>query len=732
MISLNNIKNDLLASLVVFLVAIPLCLGIALASGTSVFAGVLSGVIGGIVVGILSESRFSVSGPAAGMAAVVVSSLAQLGSYENFLLALTVAGLLQIAGGLLRAGFIANYIPTVVIKGLLGAIGILIILKQIPLAAGYIPDSLSVQKALQVANGRLDLKDFTYVLEHIKISCVFITCFSLLILGLWDKIPFQPLKLFPATFVVVLSSVSINFLWKKFVPSFYLQGDYLVTIPLSDNFLDIIHHLNYPNFLSWKNPHVYMCGFMIAIVASLETLLNLEGVEKLDKRHGYCSRNRELFAQGVGNTLAGLLGALPITSVIVRSSVNINAGGATKMSTIFHGFLLLMSLSVLDDWLNHIPISALAAILIHTGYKLAKPSLFIEVYHQGARYFLPFIITISAIIVTNLLLGIGIGLGVSLLFILYHHSHNCFTIFHEKRPSGDLQRLRLPQHATFLSRSGIIEGLNQIPNGSKVIIDARFTDYIDEDILGIIQDFKKTLQERNILINLEGFKTAYNIDKQDSFVDVTTYDVQASLGPDKILSMLKEGNQRFVQDIPIHKNYKRELAATSQSQHPLAVVLSCIDSRVPIELIFDLSLGDVFVTRIAGNVSDLDVIASIEFACHVAGAKLILVLGHKNCGAVKAACTHFQGLEKGKPPKVNHHINELLEKIKPALDQEIKKNKKRTKKKFVEDVTRSHVNLTQKEIYKGSEVLRGLIDSGKIKLIGAYYDLETGKVDFTF
>lgn len=729
MFPLNTIKNDFLASIVVFLVAVPLCLGIALACDLPVFTGILSGVIGGIVVGALSESRFSVSGPAAGMVAVVLSTTHHLGGYENFLLALMLAGLIQIVGGMLRVGFIANYIPTVVIKGLLGAIGILIVIKQLPLAFGYAPDPASLHEALHLDNGKLELQDLTFIFQHLHPGCVFITFFSLLILCFWDKIPSKALKMVPPTFVVVLFAVLINFLWEKFLPSLHLKAPYLVNLPLSDSLLDVASQFKYPNFSLLKNPSVYFYAFMIAIVASLETLLNIEGIEKLDKRQRYCSRNKELFAQGVGNTISGLLGGLPITSVIVRSSVNINAGADSKLSTIFHGTFLIFSLWILDDWLNFLPVSALAAILLYTGYKLAKPSLFQEVYKQGHRYFLPFILTIISIITTNLLLGIGIGLVISLLFILAHHSNNCFTIFHEKRPSGEVQRLRLPQHATFLSRAAIINSLHHLPQNSKIILDARFTDYIDEDILGIIKEFKGSLKEKNILVNLEGFKEHYDIDKQDSFIDVTTYDVQTSLTPDKILAMLKEGNQRFVHNVPIYKNYRKELTATSQTQHPLAVVLSCIDSRVPIELIFDLSLGDIFVTRIAGNVLNEDVIASMEYACHVAGAKLILVLGHKNCGAIKEACHHFQNPGQEETPS-NKHIYQLLEKIKPALDREAAHSSPGEKQdKFIEAVTRRHVSLVQAELQEKSVILRDLLDKKKIKLVGGFYNIETGEVD---
>lgn len=718
----KTIKQNLLASIPVFLVSIPLCLGIALASNVPLFAGILTGIIGGIVVGFLSESRVSVSGPAAGMIAVVLTAVSQLGSYQLFLLALLLAGGIQLLGGLFRTGFIANYVPATVIKGLLAAIGILIIINQIPLAFGYFKDSSSVLEALHLTEQSLDVGAFDIVLSHISYGSAIISCLSLIVLFSWDKIPHKRLKMLPSSCVVVILGIAINGIYQLLDNGFALKAYHLVNIPIIHSFSDLTTQFQHPDLSGLLNVKVYMYAVMIAIVASLETLLNLEGIEKIDKSHRYCSRDKELIAQGAGNLISGLLGGLPITSVIVRSSVNIYAGATSKLSSIFNGFLLILSLTLMASLLNYIPIASLAAILIHTGFKLATPKLFKDIYAQGARYFIPFLITVIAIIASNLLLGIIIGLVCSLFFILKDNSQSCFSIVSEKHPSGDVLRLMLPQQLTFLNRAAMISGLNAIPAHTKVIIDATSTDFIDEDIVEIIKEDKDILaKEKNILFNFEGFKEHYDIKHKNSFIQATTYDVQSSLAPQDVLMLLQEGNARFVNNTPIRKNYKQQMAATEDSQHPMAVVLGCIDSRVPVELVFNLSLGDVFVARIAGNIANEDILGSIEFACDVAGAKLIVVLGHKGCGAVKAACENFQ----------LGHLTQLIDKIKPAVMLEQERHlQHEDQQTFITQVAQNNVELTKHWIYEHSAILKNLISTGKVGLIGAFYDISTGQVTF--
>lgn len=723
MLNLNNLKNDLTAGIVVFLVAIPLCLGIALASGASLFAGIISGIIGGIVVGMLSDSRVSVSGPAAGMIAIVLTAVSALGSYQAFLLALFIAGILQILIAYCRAGFIAEYIPSNVIQGLLVAIGILIIIKQLPLAIGYYSQTHTLQQSLKVAQETLSFEPLSALFTHISLGAMIIATFSLAILIFWSKLPFKFAKMIPGAVVVVIAAIVINHCFNYFSPQFVLENSHLVNIPINNNISAIFSQFKHPSFSEWSNFNIYLYAIIIAIVASLETLLNLEGAEKIDPHHRYSSRNKELLAQGVGNTLSGLIGGLPITSVIVRTSVNIEAGAKSKHATIFHGIFLLCSLVLIPQWLNKIPIAALATIMVYTGFKLARVSLFKEMYQKGFPYFFPFIVTIFAIVSINLLIGILIGLATSFFFILRMNSKQCFMTVNEKHPSGNVLRLILPQQVTYLNKASIVKTLKQIEPDLKVVIDAQRAHYIDNDILEIIDNFKNyQAPEKNIQLNLEGFKSNYPLENQTNFITATTYDVQSNITPAEILEVLYEGNQRFIQNTPIHKNYSQQIAATIKSQHPIAVVLSCIDSRVPVELIFDVSVGDMFVARVAGNIINNDILASMEFACSIIGVKLIMILGHKNCGAIKAACDNM----------TMGHLSQLIEKIKPAIQAETQTNENRdsSNDEFVTNVTCINIQHVKNNIYQRSDVLRKLIDQQQIAVTGAIYDVETGMVKF--
>lgn len=726
----SNIKNDFLASLVSFLVVVPICLGVAVASNAPAASGIISCMIGAFIIGFISESKLSISTPTSSVMAVLLAAAASLGGYPELLCAIVLAGVFQMLFGFFRLGMIANYIPVIVIKGLLCAIGVLIIIKQLPVVIGYSMDLNKIYQVIHIENSASHLRDFAIPEMHLNISCIIISAISLFILTSWHRVKHKKLSQVPATCIAVLVAVVINYIWMKVSPQLYLPKEYLVSFPISDSITDIGLGKNHPKLSTLYNPDVYFFAMMIAMVTSLETLLNLEGVEKLDKNHRYSSRNRELAAQGIANIVCGIFGGIPLTVSIVSSSLNITSGAKTKLSSFFLGVLLLLSLWILDDWLRFIPMPVLAAILLHTGYTLIKPKSFKAIYMQGYTYLIPFILTVLFIVFTNILLGVIVGLVASVGFILKQHSKNCFTVYNEKRLYAKVHRYVLPQHVTFLNRAAIIQELNHIPHNSKIIIDARYAEYIDDDIIEIIKESKAALKEKGILVNLEGFKKHYDIDNLEMFTDVTTHDVQNSLTPNKILLMLKEGNKRFINNTPVHKNYKKEISATSQYQHPLAVIFSCIDSRVPVEVVFDLSLGDVFVARVAGNVVDNNILASVEYACHVAGAKLIIVLGHKNCGAIQSACQHFMSDKlKGVIPPKNHIIG-LLEKVKPAIDIVRKQFGSKISKFFVEKVTKQHVLLTKDDIYSRSSVLRTLVDDGKVQIVGAFYDIETGKVDF--
>lgn len=716
----RNFKFDFISAIVVFLVAIPLCLGIALASGAPLFSGILSGIIGGIVVGTFSGSAVSVSGPAAGMAAVVLTAIGQLGGFDTFLLALAISGILQIVVGSLRAGFIADYVPSNVVQGLLCAIGILLIFKQLPLAFTLSANMNELKMHLLDMTEGFSLHDLSF---HINSGAVILSLISFAILVYFDKTRIKWLKVVPGPIVVVIAGIILNEIF-VLTNSYLAQNTpQLVNIPRHDGLMDFFNQMSMPNWSAWNNPSVYFYALILTIVASLETLLNIKAGEKLDIQKRNASKDRELLAQGVGNFLAGLVGGLPITSVIIRTSVNIQMGSKTKVSTILHGVFILFAVILIPAMLNKIPLSSLAAILIYTGYKLTKPTIYKTIYKQGADRFIPFIATTISIVAFNLLAGILIGLAVSLFYILKSNSQARIDIIKEIYPNGITSRLILPQQTTFLNKASLVAELESIPPKAQLIIDARYSTYIDKEIVEYIKEFQEEKAcHKEISLNLIGFKENYNIHNYIDFINVTTYDVQANLEPHQVLSILKEGNQRFLNDTRIHRSLKIDIKHTATTQHPIAVVLGCIDSRVPVETIFDMSFGDLFCARVAGNVVNDDVLASIEYACHVVGAKLIVVLGHTRCGAIQAACNDVK----------QGHITQLLAKIKPSIDAENHTTGDRSGEnhKFVHNVTELNIANTLLHLYQESKILASMIDKDEVGLVGALYDVNTGEALF--
>ncbi len=719
----RSLKFDFIGAIVVFLVAIPLCLGTALASGAPLFSGILSGIIGGIIVGILSGSPVSVSGPAAGMAAVVLGAISQLGDFNVFLLSLMFAGILQIIVGSLRAGFIADYVPSNVVQGLLCAIGILLIFKQLPLAFTLSADLAELKMHLLDMDEGLSYKPLFALSDHINSGATIISLISFAVLVYFDKTSIKFLKIIPGPIVVVILGILLNELFIFSSSPLEQNSPQLVNLPKHDGIGDFFTQLQGPTWSAISNPKVYFYAVLLAIVASLETLLNIKAGEKLDKTRRSCSKDRELVAQGFGNMVSGLIGGIPITSVIVRTSVNIQTGSKTKFAAILHGVFILFAVILIPQTLNKIPLSSLAAILIYTGYKLTKPTIYFNIFRQGADRFIPFIATIIGIVAIDLLAGILIGLLVSLFFILKSNSQVRLDIIKEIYPNGVTNRLVLPQQTSFLNKASLVAELESIPKNSQLIIDARYSDYIDKEIVEFIKEYQQEqAPHKQISLNLIGFKETYNIHNYIDFINVTTFDVQISLLPHEALNILKEGNQRFLKDTSIHRSFKIDIKHTATTQHPIAVVLGCIDSRVPVETIFDMSFGDLFCIRVAGNVVNDDVLASIEYACNVIGAKLIVVLGHTRCGAIQAAC---DGVEKG-------HITQLLAKIKPSIDAETAttSNRRGNNIEFVHNITELNIANTLQHIYQESDILRQMTDDDEVGLVGANYDVNTGEVNF--
>lgn len=634
---LLNIRYNFPASLVVFLVALPLCLGIALASGAPLFSGIISGIVGGIVVGYLSGSALGVSGPAAGLSVVVLGYIATLNnSWEAFLLAVVLMGIIQVIAGFARLGQIANYFPTAVIKGMLTGIGLIIILKQIPHAIGY-NSEFKDDFDFETLDSSHTFSELSHMLNYITPNAVIIAIVAITIILLWDEILSKKHKFFkaiPGPLIAVISGIILsNFL--------DLQETQIVQLPVATSFGDFFSKFTTPDFSQIYNPQIYAIALTMAIIASLETLLCCDATDKLDPRKRNTPTNRELKAQGVGNIVAGLIGGLPITQVIVRSSANIDFGGRNKTSTILHGFFLLISAITIPNLLNMIPLATLACILIVVGYKLAKPEIFRKMYKLGYENFLPFIATVIGMLAFDLLKGVGLGMLVAIFFILRHNQRS---------------------------------------------------------------------------------KTSARSTSGEEFISAMTREVRDSLTPEEAIQMLKDGNKRFVNNLNLNRNLLKQINETSEQQHPFAFVLSCIDSRTSAELIFDQGLGDIFSCRIAGNVLNDDIIGSMEFACEVAGAKLIMVLGHTECGAIKGACAN---VEMGK-------LTGLLRKIKPAIKTAKAEIEQFNSKDhdLVEHVAAINTKEVTKHITKESKIIRDLHTQGKIAIICGMYDVATGVVEF--
>jgi MFS superfamily sulfate permease-like transporter len=504
----KNLRADIPSSVVVFFVALPLCLGIALASGAPLFSGLIAGIVGGVVVGALSGSSLGVSGPAAGLAAIVLIAIGDLGGFENFLLAVVLGGAIQILFGLLQMGIIAYYFPSSVIKGMLTGIGIIIILKQIPHFFGYDTDP-GGDFAFFQENGENTFSEITNAFSFINPGATAIGMIGLFILILWGNVLSKKGKIFqiiqgPLVAVVVgiiyFLITSGNDFWR-------ISSNHLVSVPVPEDASSFISQFSFPNFKAITNPQVWITAFTIALVASLETLLCVEATDKLDPTRRVTPTNRELLAQGSGNIISGLIGGLPITQVIVRSSANIQSGGKTKMASILHGFLLLISVVLIPTFLNKIPLSVLAAILFIVGYKLAKPSLFKVMFEKGWKQFVPFIVTIVGIVFTNLLLGIMFGLAVSALIVIVKSFQNSHFLHLEDKSNGSHRiKMTLAEEVTFFNKGAILKELDNLPNNTFLELDVRNTIYIDDDIVEILEDFLEKSKDREINIQVNSSK----------------------------------------------------------------------------------------------------------------------------------------------------------------------------------------------------------------------------------
>jgi SulP family sulfate permease len=505
----KELKSDIPASIVVFFVAVPLCLGIALASGAPLFSGIIAGIIGGIIVGISSGSALGVSGPAAGLAVIVLTSIATLGSWPAFLLAVVLAGLIQLAMGFAKAGFIAYFFPSSVIKGMLTGIGLLIVLKQIPHALGYDKDTEGDDAFFQ-ADGENTFSALASAFEWITPGAILIASISIAILILWDTVLTKKHKIFQliqGPIVVVILGIVMNYLFQSGILNFSLASDQVVQLPVAENFSQFLTQFTFPDFTQLTNPEIYKIALVMAIVASLETLLCVEATDKIDPFKRVTPTNRELKAQGLGNILSGMIGGLPITQVIVRSSANISFGGKTKMSAILHGVFLLISAITIAGLLNMIPLASLAAILIMVGYKLAKPKLFKEMYQLGWEQFIPFVATVVAILLTDLLKGITIGLLFGIFYTLRHSYRNSHHL-QSNTSTEDGQKvyhLALAEEVSFFNKASVLKVLDEIPADSKVIIDCTKSKSIAHDVVELIVNYRTNAKTKNINVETINF-----------------------------------------------------------------------------------------------------------------------------------------------------------------------------------------------------------------------------------
>ncbi len=498
---LGSLGSDFPASVVVFLIALPLCLGIALGSGAPSFSGIIGGIVGGIVIGMLSGSQLSVSGPAAGLTAIVAVAIGKLQVFEAFLVAVVIGGILQVILGYIKAGILGDYIPSGVIKGMLAAIGLILILKQVPHLVGYEAD-FHGDETFEQKDGKNTFSELFYSFKNILPTALIIGVISILLQILWDKVLAKKAKFFklvPSPLIVVLIGVAINEWLKSSRPEWALGASHLVSIPIASTPGEFFSFFTFPDFSHLGNITVWTTALTIAIVASLETLLNIEASDELDPYKRVTPTNRELKAQGVGNLVSGLIGGLPLTSVIVRTSANVNAGAKTKMSAILHGMLLLLCVAMIPSVLNLIPYSSLAAILIYTGYKLTKPSLYADFYRKGWEQFLPFVITVVAILLTDLLIGILIGCCVGMFFVMRSNFKSAVFVVND----DNKYLFRLRKDVSFLNKPIIKRKLEQVPEESYVLIDAARADFIDKDVVEVIEDFMKHAPLKDIKVELK-------------------------------------------------------------------------------------------------------------------------------------------------------------------------------------------------------------------------------------
>lgn len=753
----KTIAKDLLAGIIVFLVALPLCLGIAIASDADPMAGLISGIVGGIIIGIFSGSHTSVSGPAAGLTAIVAAQIASLQNYETFLLAVFLGGVVQVGFGLLKAGALSAFFPSSVIKGLLAAIGVILIFKQLPLLFGYSKDmglpfghAEAIEEFEKHPHAVVDhshaigdiiftffgaMKDVFTVDSGWQLGAISVGAFSLVFLYTWDKIPKLKKSLVPAPLLVVILGSLLGWGLSQLGGAWLVTHQQLVDVPSASSLRGFVGLLRMPDFTQLTNVSVYTGAITIAVVASLETLLNLDAVDKLDRRQRNSPPNRELFAQGIGNMAAGMLGGIPVTSVVIRGSVNVNAGAETKLSAIFHGVLLLACVMFIPQVLRMIPLSCLAAILLMTGFKLASPKLFRQMASEGRYQFLPFIFTLVAIVLTDLLIGICIGMVLSLLFILNSNLRRPVRKIHEKHIDGDVLHIELGDQVSFLNKASLESALREAPRGSRLLLDARRTDYIDPDVLSLIREFKDTTAPAfDITMQLVGFRPKYKLSDDEQTIDFSIQEAREKLTPVQVVEILKAGNKRFVEGHPLDRSLLRSQTSNRNSSSAIATIISGIDSQTPVEMIFDLGRGEAYVVRTPGVAVGPRAIGGVEHAVTVGGAKLILVMGHADSSLLIQAIHNARAPDNQAELAGCVHLQDVLEQIAVSIDaeeaSEFPNLSAHAQEEYLDRLARRHLARMARLLIEESPAISGLVDSRLIQVVTAMFDPSSGAVEF--
>lgn len=712
-----DLKRDLPAGVAVFFVAVPLCLGIAHASGAPIVAGLIAGIIGGIVIGWLSPSQLSVSGPAAGLTAIVLTAKQGLGSYEGVVTAVALAGVIQLGLGLAKAGFLASFFPNAVVRGMLAAIGVILILKQVPHLVGYdfeemgvmefplTPEDLDEKYDDEHLGEANTLTLLAHALRMFKKGALIIGVTALAALIAWDKWVQKRVKSVPGSVVVVLLGVGLDALFQVVAPGLSLQRSHLVQLPDLGSSQALSAAMTFPKLAYLSEPKVYLYAVTMAVVASLESLLSIEALDKIDPDRPTTPTNRELLAQGAGNVLSGLLGGLPITAVVVRSSVNLSAGARSKVSAVFHGLLLIVAMLLLRPVINRIPLAALAAVLVYTGYKLASPKAFKEMLGHGYHQAIPYVVTIAAIIFTDLLKGVGIGFAVSTFFIL---RNSYVSTRFELETYGRFKRLVLEKEVTFLQRARLMATLSAIEPGHMVEIDGSRATYIDPDIVDVIAEFREAATHRGIQVLVAGIPR----------LKTTTTEFE-KLMADEYEKLLANNREWVEEKLSTDADYFKR---SGDGHAPQFMFIGCSDSRVPENTITKTEPGEIYVHRNIANLvslSDINLLSVLQLSVEVLNVKHIIVCGHYDCGGVRAA------LERTSLGLIDNWIAQIklvarqheaeLDKITDPVQRE---------RRLIE----LHVLQQCKNLYKTSIVQNAVRKFGYPKVHAWVYDVHTGLI----